>query len=144
MPLVRTVEINAPPETVWRVLTDVDRWPEWTASCNSAKREDDGPLRAGSRALMDMRGGKPAWWRVTSLVEGRSFDWETSSGPGVRVVGGHAIEPTETGSRVRLSITGRGPLGTLLDPLIARMAFVKDNVETEAAGLKDRAEELAK
>ncbi len=41
--------IKAPARTVWRLLTDVERWPSWQEPVTSAKRLDPGPLRDGSR-----------------------------------------------------------------------------------------------
>jgi hypothetical protein len=34
--------------TVWRLQTDVERWPSWQPSVTSAERVGHGPLRAGS------------------------------------------------------------------------------------------------
>ncbi|WP_018681059.1 SRPBCC family protein [Actinokineospora enzanensis] len=41
--------IKAPLDVVWRVQTDVARWPAWQEPVSSARRLDHGPLRAGSR-----------------------------------------------------------------------------------------------
>jgi len=41
--------INAPLRTVWRLQTDVKRWPTWQKPVTSMKRLDPGPLRPGSR-----------------------------------------------------------------------------------------------
>ncbi|MFB9688991.1 SRPBCC family protein [Amycolatopsis plumensis] len=41
--------IRAPAAAVWRLHTDVVRWPAWQPSVTSAKRLDAGPLRPGSR-----------------------------------------------------------------------------------------------
>ena len=41
------IDVAAAPEIVWRVLTDVDRWPSWNPDVKSASLE--GPLSAGTR-----------------------------------------------------------------------------------------------
>ncbi|MGC4847222.1 SRPBCC family protein [Micromonospora sp. DT15] len=40
--------IDAPLRTVWRIQTDVERWPSWQKPVLSSKRLDHGPLRPGS------------------------------------------------------------------------------------------------
>ncbi|MEU8419691.1 SRPBCC family protein [Micromonospora sp. NPDC048835] len=40
--------IAAPLRTVWRIQTDVERWPVWQTAVLSSKRLDRGPLRPGS------------------------------------------------------------------------------------------------
>jgi uncharacterized protein YndB with AHSA1/START domain len=42
----RGIDIDAPPEVVWDVLTDFGRWPEWNPDVKSMSF--DGPLAAGS------------------------------------------------------------------------------------------------
>jgi uncharacterized protein YndB with AHSA1/START domain len=41
-----SVEIDAPPEHVWHLLTAIDDWPEWQTDIGSAKL--DGPLQSGT------------------------------------------------------------------------------------------------
>jgi uncharacterized protein YndB with AHSA1/START domain len=135
--LERTVHIAAPPERVWRVMSEVERWHEWTPSVIAVKRNDSGPLRVGSSAHMDLRGAPKATWTVTQLDEGRAFWWESDATP--RVAGGHVIEPDGDGANVTLTIEPRGVVGALFSPLIVRMS--RANVEAEAAGLKRRCEE---
>ncbi|MFF0155794.1 SRPBCC family protein [Micromonospora sp. NPDC005203] len=40
--------IDAPLRTVWKLQTDVERWPSWQKPVVSSKRLDRGPLRPGS------------------------------------------------------------------------------------------------
>ncbi|WP_327130554.1 SRPBCC family protein [Streptomyces sp. NBC_01343] len=40
--------VDAPLSTVWKLQTDVERWPTWQAPVTSAERLDHGPLRPGS------------------------------------------------------------------------------------------------
>ncbi|MEU8972758.1 SRPBCC family protein [Streptomyces monashensis] len=40
--------IHAPLRTIWKLQTDVARWPSWQPSVTTAQRLDHGPLRSGS------------------------------------------------------------------------------------------------
>ena len=132
-----TIDVAAPPSRVWEIVRDVERWHEWTASITSIKRVDQGPLRPGSRAYVTQPKIPPNTFQVTSLEEGRGFDWESRS-PGIRGVGHHWIEPTATGSRVTLGVNFRGPLAWIVRLLYGRLT--QRYIEMEAAGLKRRAE----
>jgi uncharacterized protein YndB with AHSA1/START domain len=131
------VDVDAPPERVWQVMSDVERWPEWTPSVLSVQREDTGPLRVGSRARIRQPKLVRADWEVTALQPGREFTWITRS-PGVVVTARHAVEPTGRGTRATLSIRYDGLLG----PVVAWLTRgINDRyLGLEAAGLKRRSE----
>lgn len=40
--------IHAPLRTIWKLQTDVERWPSWQAPVKTMKRLDHGPFRKGS------------------------------------------------------------------------------------------------
>jgi uncharacterized protein YndB with AHSA1/START domain len=44
MEIERIIDIDAPPERVWTVMTEVERWPEWTASVTGVALLDKGLL----------------------------------------------------------------------------------------------------
>jgi uncharacterized protein YndB with AHSA1/START domain len=132
-----SVDIDAAPDEVWRVLTDVERWPEWTPSMTRVERLDSGPLQVGSTARIKQPKFPPTVWRVTQLEPGQSFSW-TASGPGVTTVGGHRITPRDDGVEVTLSIRQTGPLAWLVGLLTSRLT--QSYVQMEANGLKRRSE----
>ncbi len=99
-----TIDIAAPVERVWQVMSDIERWREWTPSVASIKRlGSSGPLAVGSRAVIHQPKFPPALWQVSAIEPGRSFTW-ASLAPGLRVIGHHAVEPAGTGSRATLSL----------------------------------------
>jgi carbon monoxide dehydrogenase subunit G len=132
-----SVQVDAPPEQVWPVMSDVERWHEWTPTIISVRRTNAGPFRIGARAHIRQPKLPPADWVVTALEEGRSFDWE-SRAPGVRVLGRHRVDPAGSGSRVTLSIQYSGPVGNLLGRLIGGLS--RRYIALEADGLKRRVE----
>ena len=134
----RTVNISAPPERVWAVMIDVERWPEWTESMKSVERLDDGEFGIGSKAKLKIRRSPSAnVWTVTELTPNRSFTWETNSG-GVKGVAAHVIEPDGSSSKVTLTVALSGVVAMLFGWMIGPES--KRNVEMEAEGLKRRAE----
>ena len=134
----RTIEINAPPERVWGVMNDVERWPEWTESMKSVERLDTGDFSVGSKAKLKIRRSPNAnVWTVTELTPNRSFSWETNSG-GVKGVAKHVIEQVGSGSKVTLTVDLSGIVATLFGWMIGPES--RKNVDMEAEGLKRRSE----
>ena len=68
MKLGHVIHIDAPPEVVWAVTEDIERWPEWTPTVESAKRLDQGRLDIGSTALLKQPGLPEATWVVTAFL----------------------------------------------------------------------------
>ena len=130
-------DIAAPANRVWDVMSDVERWHEWTPSVTSVRRLTDGPFGIGTRVVINQPKFPPAIWKVTAVDLGRSFTW-VSVAPGLRVVGHHAVEPTSGGSRATLSLDLQGILGGLWGMLTRRIT--ERYIGYEAAGLRSRSE----
>ena len=134
-----TVEIDAVPDRVGEVMTDVERWPEGSETVTSVTRLDEGPLIAGSRARVEQPKLPPAEYVVTELLRGRSFTW-VARGPGVRTTARHDLEALPVGgTRVRLRVAQSGPLGRVMGRLFFT-GLTDRYLAAEAAGLKARSE----
>jgi uncharacterized membrane protein len=132
-----SIDIAAPAERVWQVMSDIDRWHEWTPSITSVKRLGAGALAIGSRALIRQPRFPPALWKVSSIEPGRSFTW-VSVAPGLRVVGHHLVEPANAGSRATLSLELHGIFGGLFGRMTK--GITQRYIGYEANGLKARSE----
>ena len=134
-----TAVISAPPERVWTVLADVERWPEWTSSVSKVEKLDPGVLAVGSRVRIKQPGMPPLTWRVTELEPGREFSWMTKS-PGATTVASHSVEAQGNGIVIAgFSLQQTGPLSRVADWLFGKRT--RRYVDTEVAGLKRRSEE---
>src|SRR6187455_1376317 len=80
-----TVDIAAPPARVWEVMSDVERWHEWTPSVTSITRGDNAPVGVGTKLTIRQPKFPPAFWKVTRVEPGRGFE-SVSPGPGFRVI----------------------------------------------------------
>lgn len=127
------IQIDAPPAQVFEIFSDVERWPEWTASVTSVERLDAGPLRVGSRTRIRQPKLPVAVWEVTELVAGSHFVW-VAKGPGVRTVGGHLVEPNGDGTLAVSRIDQHGPGGWLVGVLTKNLT--NRYLTMESAGLK--------
>jgi hypothetical protein len=132
-----SVDIDAPPVAVWKVIRDVASWPEWTATVRSIRPLSDGPLRIGQRFRVRQPKLLPAIWGVTEIDEGRGFVWVTR-GLGFAVCADHRVEPERDGSRVTLSLRFDGLLGGLLGRVTAGLNA--RYLDIEASGLKRQCE----
>ena len=141
MHIAYTVHIDAPPEKVWDVVVDVERWPEFAGQFKRIERKESGPLAMGSSARVTPNGFFGAVWNVTRLEPGRSFYWESDMLPGVRLGGDHIVEPDGSGAKVTNSLDSSGPLAPLLALALGRI--FRNNVRLESEGLKSRCERQA-
>lgn len=133
-----SIDIGANPARVWEVMSDIERWPDWTPSVLSVKKLNGGPLAQGTSARVHAKGTPESTWTVSESIPARSFTWGTKV-RGAATTAGHVIEPTNAGSRVTLSIEIGGIAAAIFKPFLGR--GIRENLRLEAEGLKRRSEE---
>jgi uncharacterized protein YndB with AHSA1/START domain len=112
---------EAEPDAVWKVWTDVARWPEWDVSKEMARL--DGPFEPGVSGWAKQRGNLGGSFTITEVEAGRRWVTECPMPLG-KVVFDHSLEPLDAG-RVRVIKRvevqgGFGPLLRLLAPKMRR------------------------
>lgn len=132
-----TIDIAAPPEAVWRVLTDFTGYAEW----NPFIRKASGAPIAGTRlvATMHPQGRKPMTFRplIVRAEAGRALVWRGHLPVPGLFDGEHAFLMTPLGTGTRLD-HGEGFRG-LLVPFVQAEGFRAD-FEAMNRALKARAE----
>jgi carbon monoxide dehydrogenase subunit G len=140
-----TTEVEAPPDVVFAVMSDIERWPEWTPTVTRVERLGNAgtPLALGDRIRIVQPKVPPAEWTVTAIEPGRGFRIVARS-PGATVEANHWAEATGAGdrSRVTLSVTFAGFLGRFIGWMMRGLN--ERYIAQEAAGLKRRSEERAR
>lgn len=133
------IEIAAPPSRVWDVLSDVERWGEWTPTIGAAVPLGDAPLRVGSRVRLQQPKLRTTVWEVTSWEPGRAFTWK-STNAGLSIVADHVITPIPSGSLY----TARLQYAGLLSGFVGRWygGLIDRYIELEMKGLKERCERI--
>jgi len=139
MTFTHSIDIHAPPETVWAIWSDIERWSEWTASITKIEKLAPGPLVIGLRACVRQAKLPTATWCVTELEENRGFTWVSRS-PGARVTGIHSIEPLANGSRATMTLIFTSPIALLFGWL--KRSLTQQYLQLEANGLKARSEQI--
>lgn len=104
-----SMHIDAPPETVWRLVSDVQRHPEFAGPKSITKQiELDGDLAVGRRWVAHERVGPQKFdapSQVTVLDPPRAFEWvsyppmkDAKRGRGGIVEWGYLLEPDGDGT----------------------------------------------
>lgn len=135
----RTAVTQADPDTVWRAVSGLEQWPEWTASMDRVDVLEP-PVRVGTRVRVRQPKLRPAVYTVEDWQPGQGFVWSTTS-PGVRITAGHHVATEAAGEqRLRLTVQVSGPLAPVVSALLG--ARIRRYVDLETDGLRRYAEHL--
>lgn len=111
-----SIDIAAPPERVYELVSDITRMGEWSPECYRCEwtKGATGPA-VGARFKAKNKGGRgPSWSNtpvVTAAEPGREFAFNRS-GPGIgSYTFRYVMEPTPTGTKVTESFVAERPLG---------------------------------
>jgi uncharacterized membrane protein len=134
----QSIDIDAPQQRVWDVLTDLEAWPRRVETVDTVALLTHPPLATGSRVRLTQPKLPEGTWEVTVWDVPSVFEWRQQSG-GVTTVAGHRVAALGDGrSRLTLTLEMRG----LLVPVFGRMYRDLTNryMATEAQGMKRAAE----
>jgi hypothetical protein len=143
MELTTHVEIDAPPERVWDVLTDFDRYDEWNPFMRIAGRANEG---AHLHVELVPPGARTARFRpsVTRSDPDRELRWQGHLWTRGLFDGEHrfVLEPLDDGTRT--SLTHAESVSGALTPIIWRLVgdATERGFEAMNAALKQRVESI--
>lgn len=133
-----SISINASQETIWKVLSDVTHWNEWTPTVTKVEVLDTPELKLNNRYKVYQPRLQPAVWSVTVLESPSSFIWESKM-PGMVMVAEHTLKSTGINqNELMLSFSFQGVLGAIIGRLYRKT--VQNYLATEAQSLKKQVE----
>jgi uncharacterized membrane protein len=138
MRVEKSIEIDAPQQRVWGVLSDIEAWPPHIETVDVVEPLTPAPITTGSRFRLKQPKLPEGTWIITVWDAPSSFEW-TQKASGATSVAGHRVESRGDGrSRLTLTLEMRG----LVISIMGR--FYKDLTERymdlEANGMKRSAE----
>ena len=133
-----SIEIQAPQQRVWDVLSDLEAWPRRIETVDTVELLTPAPLTTGSRVRLKQPRLPEGTWDITVWDAPSYFEWSQKTG-GVTSVAGHRVEALDEGrARLTLTLEMRG----LLVPVVG--LFYRDltnrYMSLEAEGMKRAAE----
>ena len=134
-----SLTINASQDSIWKILSDVTHWQEWTPTVTKVEVLDTPELKLGNRYKVTQPKLQPVVWTVTEL-NSANFTWESKS-LGMHMVAEHVVKSISANqSEVTLTFAFNGWLGNLISKMYGKMT--EEYIQTEARSLKKRAETL--
>lgn len=111
----KSVDIDAPTQRVWEVLSDLEGWPRRIGTVETVELLTPPPLTEGSRLRLKQPKLPEGTWDVTVWDPPTYFEFRQES-RGMTSVVGHRVEAL-TGERSRLTL--RLDMRGLLIPIVA-------------------------
>ena len=132
------IDINAPQQRVWDLLSDLEAWPRRIDTVETVELLTPAPLTKGSQVRLKQPKLPEGVWDVTVWDAPSYFEW-TQKTSGITSLAGHRVETLDEGrSRLTLTLEMRG----LLIPVFGRLykGLTNDYMSREAEGMKQAAE----
>jgi uncharacterized protein YndB with AHSA1/START domain len=92
------IDIDAPPEKVWALVSDLSKMPQWSPQCRVMKAL--GPLRQGTRTVNLNRRNRMFWpttCTITEVIPQKKLAFRVNQNNAVWT---YELEPTAGGTRV--------------------------------------------
>jgi len=139
MHVVEKFITTAPPDTIWKVLADVEHWPHWTPTVLEVKALGSTELRVGAQYRVTQPKLRPAVYEVTECTPNTAFTWVQKL-PGSTMIADHRLVPRNGATEVELSFASKGLLADLVSMILAKL--IREYVATEARSLQRKCESL--
>ena len=135
-----SISINATQESVWKILSDVAHWREWTPTVTKVEVLDSPELKLNNRYKVLQPKLQPAVWTVTVLTPPSNFTWESKM-PGMVMIAEHTVCAISSNHvDVTLKFAFQGFFGEIIGKPYRKT--VESYITTEAQSLKKRVENL--
>ena len=134
----KSIDIDAPQQRVWDVLSDIEAWPQRIETVDVVELLTPAPITTGSRVRLKQPKLPEGTWDITVWDAPTYFEWMQKSG-GITNVAGHRVEALGEGrARLTLTLEMRG----WLIPIVAVFyrKLTNEYMDLEAEGMKRAAE----
>jgi uncharacterized protein YndB with AHSA1/START domain len=138
-----SIDIDAPPEAVWEVVTDPERLEEWVTIHRGLKKADGGRLDEGfsMEQILCLRGVKfDVKWKAAEVDHLRLLRWEGKGPARSKATTEYRLDARDGGTRFDYRNEFKAPLGPL--GAVASKALVGGVPEREANASLERLKAL--
>jgi uncharacterized membrane protein len=133
----KTIEIDAPQQRVWDVLTDIEAWPQRIETVDEVELLTPAPIAKASKVRLKQPKLPEGTWDVTAWDAPSYFEW-TQKSTGITSVAGHRVEALgERRARLTLTLDMRG---FLIPVAFFYRGLTNRYMNLEAEGMKRAAE----
>jgi uncharacterized membrane protein len=133
----KTIEIDAPQQRVWDVLSDLEAWPRRIETVDVVEVLTHAPITKGSQVHLKQPKLPEGTWDITVWDAPSYFEW-TQKTSGITSVAGHRVEALGE-SRARLTLT-LDMRGLLIPVALFYKGLTNRYMNLEAEGMKRAAE----
>jgi uncharacterized membrane protein len=133
----KTIEIDAPQQRVWNVLSDLEAWPRRIETVDVVELLTPAPIAEDSQVRLKQPKLPEGTWDITVWDAPSYFEWTQKTG-GITSVAGHRVEALGEG-RARLTLT-LDMRGFLIPIALFYKGLTNRYMNLEAEGMKRAAE----
>lgn len=134
----KSIEIDAPQQRVWDVLSDIEAWPQRIETVDVVELLTPAPIAKGSRVRLQQPKLPEGSWDITVWQAPSYFEW-TQKSAGMSTVAGHRVDALgEDRARLTLTLDMHGLLIPIM--ILFYKKLTNRYMDLEAEGMKRAAE----